>query len=75
MRVLIVEPQPLTRNAMGLFLRIDGRAVQVAETADDAADMAPLHEFDAILLSPDHRDHSSVQGLRAGFARERRRRS
>jgi two-component system cell cycle response regulator CtrA len=69
MRVLIVEPQPLTQNAMGLFLRIDGCAVQVAETADDAADMAPLYEFDAILLSLDHHDHSSVQGLRRLRAR------
>ncbi|MGI4797477.1 MAG: response regulator transcription factor, partial [Janthinobacterium lividum] len=51
MRVLLVEDDSVTSRALALFLKTDcGADVDVADTGEEAIEMARHYDYDAVLL-------------------------
>lgn len=64
MRVLLIEPDTLTRQSMDLMLRSEGLVVQAAEDGEEGIDVATHYGFDAIVLSLDLTDLGGITAIR-----------
>ncbi|MGI4798091.1 MAG: response regulator transcription factor, partial [Janthinobacterium lividum] len=69
MRVLLVEDEVVTSRAICLFLKADcGAVVDVADTGEEAIEMARHYDYDAVLLDlmlPDMEGLDALRRLRA----------
>ena len=64
MRILSIEDDLATAQAINLMLRSEGFLVQIAELGEEGLDMAILYDFDLILLDLNLPDMSGFEVLR-----------
>jgi len=65
MRVLLVEDEPVTARAITLMLKADCNAVvDIADTGEDAIEMARHYDYDAVLLDLMLPDIDGLEALR-----------
>ena len=69
MRVLLVEDDPTTARGISLMLRHASMIVEIADTGEEALELAKLYDYDIIVLDlmlPDLDGGEVVRRLRAG---------
>lgn len=62
-RILILDDQPEVREALRLILKHEGMQTEIAETSDQALDLAQRHNFDVILSDISHPGLSGLELL------------
>ena len=65
MHILLVEDNPVTAKSVELTLTSEGHNVYVADTAEDAVELAAVYEYDAMLLNLELEDDQGVEVIRA----------
>jgi len=70
MQVLVVESQAAAAKSLELLLTAEGHTVYVADSGEEACDLAKIYDYDAIFLALELDDMTGVQALRALRARK-----
>lgn len=70
MRVLLLEPDPISRQTIELFLKNEGMNVYSTDEQEEALDLAKLYDYDLIILEP-HDNNCFDQSLIAQIRKAR----